>query len=75
MKLKKLIKKISRIFIILKIKERIDMIRGLQIKKENPPKIEAPLHSNLQVRETHYNKTIKTERLNNFKIASQRLVK
>jgi hypothetical protein len=51
------------------------MIRGLQIKKENPPKIQAPLHSNLQVRETHYNKTVKTERLNNFKIVSQRLVK
>jgi hypothetical protein len=44
-------------------------------KREKFQKIEAPPHSNLQVREIHYNKTLKMQQLNSFKIVLRGRVK
>lgn len=66
---KKLIWKIDRMYIMHKIKEEIDTIQGPRNNnQEKFQKIEAPLHSNLQVLETHCNRIINMELLNSFKI-------
>ena len=44
-------------------------------KLEKSQKIEAPPHSNLQVREIHYRITLKMEQLNSFKIVLRGRVK
>jgi hypothetical protein len=51
------------------------MIHILQRKQATPKKTEIYLGSNLQVQEIHYNKILKMQRVNNFKIVLQELVK